>query len=250
MTTHSVRKFLPWAAALIVRLAVASSATGADFLPPDAPTLKPYLQFWWKADALSLPDGAAVQLWPDQSGHGRDLSPTQGVRVNGQGLAPVFIMQSTVNKRPALRFTTESGLASSPDNRPAITGDPALTISLVVCLQPHDVGTPFDGVFGLGNPANPTGDPGRPMAAVVQINRGEDHALHLAGGWNHDASLGKGSFKSYYGQPLLLTIIKTPGSMKKTTTFFLNGEQIISLTIEYAIDRLRSALVIVVRTYR
>ena len=45
MTTHCVRKLLPWAAALIVRLSVASSATGADFLPPDAPTLKPYLQF-------------------------------------------------------------------------------------------------------------------------------------------------------------------------------------------------------------
>ena len=204
---------------------LAFGAQGADFLLPDAPALKPHLQYWWKADALTLADGAPVQLWPDRSGHGRDLSPTKGVRVDGQGAPPVFVVQSTINKRPAIRFTPESGLATSPDNRPAITGDPALTITLVICLQPHEVGPPHDGVFGLGNPANPNRDPGRPLAALVQINRGEDHALHFAGGWNHDASLGKSSFKPHYGQPLLLTITKTPGSMKKTTTFFLNGEK-------------------------
>ena len=75
----------------------------------------------------------------------------------------------------------------------------------------------YDGVLGIGNPANPGGDPGRPLAALVQINRGEDHALHFAGGWNHDASLGSGSFKPYYGKPIILTVTKQPGPMRSTT---------------------------------
>ena len=172
MTTNLFYKFLPLVGALVVLNSEMPGAHGADFLSPDAPALKPHLQYWWKADALTLADGAPVQLWPDRSGHGRDLAPTRGVRVDGQGAAPTFAVQSTINKRPAIRFTPESGLAASPDNQPAIKGDAALTITLVVCLQPHEVGTPYDGVFGLGNPAIPTGDPGRPLAALVQINRG------------------------------------------------------------------------------
>ena len=70
---------------------------------------------------------------------------------------------------------------------------------LVMNLQPHEAQPPFDTVLGIGNPAS-AADPGRPLAASVQINRGEDHALHFAGGWNHDASLGHGSFKPYLRQ--------------------------------------------------
>ena len=57
----------------------------------------------------------------------------------------------------------------------------------------------------------------------MQINRGENHALQFAGGWNHDVSLGPGSFRPLYGKPLLLTIIKRPGPMRSTTRLFLNG---------------------------
>ena len=44
MTTNLFRKFLPWAAALAVLIPVTPSMLGADFLPPDAPALKPHLQ--------------------------------------------------------------------------------------------------------------------------------------------------------------------------------------------------------------
>jgi hypothetical protein len=115
-------------------------------------------------------------------------------------------------------------MASSPDNPVGIHGDAALTIILVLNLQPHHMDPPFDGVLGLGNPAHPGSDPGRPLAALVQINRGEDHSLHFAGGWNHDAALGAGSFKPLYGQTLVLTVTKQPGPMRSTTHFFINGE--------------------------
>ena len=191
---------------------------------PSAGELAESLQLWLKADSLALNDGEPVYLWPDHSGHGRDVSATKGVRTDGVGEPAKFAKESTLLKRPAVRFDTTSGLASSPDRPIDIRGDAALSIILVMNLQPHEAQPPYDGVFGFGNPANPGGDPSRPLAALVQINRGEDHSLHFAGGWNHDASLGSGSFKAYYGRTILLTVIKQPGPMRTTTRFYLNGE--------------------------
>ncbi|MGE5191340.1 MAG: DUF1553 domain-containing protein [Deltaproteobacteria bacterium] len=195
-------------------------------LLPNADGLAPHLQLWLKGDDLALKEGEPVFLWPDRSGHGRDLSATKGVRVDGVGAPGLFIKESAVQRRPAVRFEPATGLAASPDNPVDIRGDAALTIVLVLNLQPHDAQPPYDGVLGIGNPANPGGDPGRPLAALVQINRGEDHALHFAGGWNHDASAGNGSFKTLYGRPIILVVTKTPGPMRTATQIFVNGERI------------------------
>src|SRR5262249_3558908 len=157
-------------------------------LAPNADGFGHHLQLWLKGDDLALKEGDPVFLWPDKSGHGRDLSATKGVRADGVGAPGVFVKESAVQRRPAVHFEPTTGLAASPDNPVDIRGDAALSIVLVVNLQPHETQPPFDGVLGIGNPANPGGDPGKPLAALVQINRGEDHALHFAGGWNHDAS--------------------------------------------------------------
>ncbi|MBC7965089.1 MAG: PSD1 domain-containing protein [Fuerstia sp.] len=194
------------------------------FTEPRNGDLAQSLQLWLKADSLALNDGDPVYVWPDQSGHGRDVSATKGVRSDGTGLPAKFSRESALQKRPAVRFETTSGLASSPDRPIDIRGDAALSIILVINLQQHEAQPPYDGVFGFGNPANPGGDPGRPLAALIQINRSEDHALHFAGGWNHDASLGSGSFRPHYGRTTILTVIKQPGPMRSTTRLFLNGE--------------------------
>ena len=191
-------------------------------MPPDDGELAKSLQLWLRADSLTLKDGDPVPVWPDQSGHGRDVSATKGVRPGGVGAPGRFSSRSSLMGRPAVRFETTTGLASSPGNPVAIRGDAPLSIMLVMNLRPHQAGPPFDGVLGIGDPAQAR-DPGKPLAAVVQINRGEDHALHFAGGWNHDASLGRGSFKSHHGKPVLLTIVKRPGPMRSTTRLFLNG---------------------------
>ena len=192
--------------------------------PPNDGELAQSLQLWLRADALLLNDGDPVYVWPDQSGHGRDVSATKGVRADGVGLPGRYVQRSLLLKRPSVRFDTTTGLASSPDNPVEIRGDAALTFVLVMNLQSHETQPPYDGVLGIGNPANPGGDPGRPLAALVQINRGEDHALHFAGGWNHDASLGAGSFKPLYGKTIILTATKRPGPMRTTTRIFINGE--------------------------
>ncbi len=194
---------------------------------PNESELATSLQLWLRADSLTLNDGEPVQVWPDQSGHGRDVSITKGVRADGVGLPGQFAKQSLLRKRPAVRFNTATGYASSPDRPVDIKGDASLSMTVVVNLQPHEAQPPFDGILGIGNPANPGGDPGRPLAALFQINRGEDHALHFAGGWNHDASLGAGSFKPYYGKSIILTVTKTPGPMRSSTRMFINGESVL-----------------------
>lgn len=204
--------------------AVAPLPRGPQPMLPNDGELAAALELWLRADDLALADGEPVYLWPDHSGHGRDMSASKGVRKDGVGLPAKFLRESSLLRRPGVHFETSTGLAASPDNPVNIHGDAALTITVVMNLLPHDSQPPYDGVIGIGNPANPGVDPGKPMAALIQINRGEDHALHFAGGWNHDASLGTGSFKPLYGRTIILTVIKQPGPMRATTRIFINGE--------------------------
>jgi hypothetical protein len=139
-------------------------------------------------------------------------------------------MKSKVNGRPAIRLGPESGLASSPSLPVDIRGDAALTFVLVMNLEPTIAPTGVDVVFGLGNPGN-AGDPGKPLAALVQISRTPQPTLQLAGGWGHDATLGKNSFQPLYHQPVLLTVVKAPGPMKSSTRFYING-QVAEPTVE------------------
>ena len=210
-------------------LTAADSPAGEHFefpLLPNGETLASHLQLWLKGDDLLLKDGEPVFVWPDKSGHGRDLSATKGVRTDGVGLPGMFVKESTMQRRPAVHFEPATGLAASPDNPVPIAGDAELTMVLAMNLQPHDTQPPYDGVLGIGNPANPGGDPGRPLAALVQINRGEDHALHFAGGWNHDASAGPGSFKGLYGRPIIVVVTKAPGPIRTSTRIYVNGEPV------------------------
>jgi hypothetical protein len=196
----------------------------ATALAPNAASLRKHLQAWYRADTLPLTDGKPVVVWPDSSGKGRDLSVTAGVRTGGVGKAATFLAHSTVNRRPAVRFGPDTGLATSPHTPVDIRGNAALTIVLVLNLQPNTDRHPFDGIIGLGNPANPGRDPGKPLAALVQITRTHhDSELQLAGGWNHDATLGKGSFNPLYNRTVLLSVVKNPGPMQTSTRFFIDG---------------------------
>ena len=201
------------------------AAAATPSLPPNAEDLAPHLQIWLKGDDLELKEGEPVYVWPDKSGHGRDFSATKGVRADGTGLPGTFMKEGAVQRRPAVHFEPATGLAASPNNPVPIRGDAELTMVLVINLEPHETQPPYDGVLGIGNPANPVGDPGRPLAALVQINRGEDHALHFAGGWNHDASAGPGSFKPLYGRPIILIVTKSAGPMRTSTRIYVNGQR-------------------------
>jgi hypothetical protein len=201
-----------------------SSPIAPTAIAPNAASLRKHLQAWYRADTLPLADGKPVVVWPDSSGKGRDLTVTAGVRTGGVGKAGTFVAHSTVLRRPAVRFGPETGLATSPHTPVDIRGNAALTIVLVLNLQPNTDRHPFDGVLGIGNPANPGRDPGKPLAALIQINRTPDAELRLAGGWNHDATLGKGSFKPLYNRTLLLTVVKKPGPMRTSTRFFIDGQ--------------------------
>ncbi|MFO0878165.1 MAG: PSD1 and planctomycete cytochrome C domain-containing protein [Gemmataceae bacterium] len=191
-------------------------------LEPNAAPLRPNLQAWYRADKLPLSDGKPVHVWPDSSGKGRDLAATEGVRTGGVGKPGTFVSTGTVNGRAAVRFTPETGFASSPDVPVDIKGDAALTLMVVVNLKPTESQPPYDGILGVGNPASP-GNPGKPKAALIQIARTGEPELMLAGGWGHDATLGKGSFGPLWNRPLVMTVVKKPGPMRASTRIFVDG---------------------------
>jgi len=211
-----------WPQPLGAAKATTPASTAVRSMEPDDPTLRPYLQAWYRADRLPIADGKSVHVWPDSSGKGRDLAATAGIRAGGVGAPPTFAAQSGVYRRPAVRFDVHSGLATSPDLPVEIRGDAALTMLVVMRLQKHDAQPPFDGVLGVGDPAA-DGDPGRPLAALIQIQRTQGAELQFAGGWNHNATLGPGSFEPLWDRPVLLTIVKSPGRIGRTTRFFIDG---------------------------
>ena len=209
-----------------VFLATAACAVGNEAQPrplaPNAPPLLPQLQLWLKADSLTFTNGEPVSLWPDYSGHGRDFSPTRGARPDGTGTAPVFVAESFLNRRAAVRFVAESGLASSPDNRVEISGDAVFTMLLVMRFSAEISASGRGTLFGVGNPAAKT-DPGKPRAAFLQINRDTETTLRLGGGWNHDVTLPAGALKPHRDRTLLVTLTKSPGPLRSTTRFYFNG---------------------------
>lgn len=191
--------------------------------PPNSGDLAASLQLWLRADALQLTDGESVPVWPDQSGHGRDLSATKGIREGGVGGAGNFIKHSSLVGRPAVRFSPGTGLASSPGNLVDIHGDAALTMTIVMNLTQFEGQHTHSTVFCVGNPAH-GGDPGKPLAALLEIDQPQQFSLDFAGGWGHDAVLANGSFQPYFGKPVIVTIVKQPGPMKETTRFYINGK--------------------------
>jgi mono/diheme cytochrome c family protein len=122
-----IRSGAVWPAAAPTTPPLPGPAAVAPKLPNDG-ELAAALQLWLRADALSLADGEPVFTWPDQSGHGRDLTATRGVRPGGVGLPPKFARESKLGRRPGVRFEVASGLAASPGNPLPIEGDAALSL--------------------------------------------------------------------------------------------------------------------------
>ena len=194
-------------------------------LLPDSGELSEALQLWLRADSLTLSENDSVYIWPDTSGKGRDFSATKGIRAGGTGLPARFVKSSSIMGRPAIRFDSETGMASSPDNRVKINGDAALTIMIVMNLKPHTNPPGHDTLFSIGNPASPN-DPGKPLAALLEIDRSNGNSIDFAGGWGHDVTPGKSSFQSFFNRALILTVIRKPGNLAETTQFFVNGRLI------------------------
>lgn len=78
-------------------------------------------------------------------------------------------------------------------------------------------------IFGLGNPAH-SGDPGKPLAALIEIDQPQQFSLDFAGGWGHDAVLAQGSYQPHFEKPIIATFVKTPGPIRDTTRFYINGQ--------------------------
>ena len=192
-------------------------------LEPNVTSLAESLQLWLKADAMSYNDKQPVFVWPDVSGHGRDLTATVGIRAGGTGTPPQFIERSRIGGHPAVRFVEGNGLAGSPDHLLDMHGDAEATIFIVCRLEPCTTEPAYDNLLMIGDPASRE-NPGGPRAFYLEIDRStKTPTLDLAGGWTHDASLGPGSAELLYAQPRILTVTKSPGPMTAGTSFYFEG---------------------------
>jgi hypothetical protein len=181
------------------------------------------------AEALPLKDGAQVYRWADQSGHQRDAAPNAGAH-EGTGTPPTFKKSSSVAGRPAVHFEAGNGLATPGDRPLPINGDAAYSMVIVANLKRNDAGSSSDVLVGFGEPLDPANAlPGRPSAALLQIDRGPEgrHRLDHAGGFSRDALIGRpSSFASFYEFPVIITLVKEPGPMRTTSHLFVNGDVI------------------------
>ena len=112
-------------------------------------------------------------------------------------------------------------MAGSPDHPLALKGNAALTIVIVGKFLPHNSRPPFDNVLFIGDPAGEgTGNPGRPTAALIEIDRSKGEAsLDFAGGWSHDAKFGARGMAPLQAGPVILTFVKPPGPMTNVRVF-------------------------------
>ncbi|MHC4874917.1 MAG: DUF1553 domain-containing protein [Planctomycetota bacterium] len=191
---------------------------------PDHKSLKPALQAWYRADSISLRHGERVKEWRDDSGNDRHLRPTWG-RVDSQiGAPPRFISRSTIGGKAGVRFDNIAGLGSPPDNPVDIHGDAAWTITAVVNMRPPSLDSHTSVIVGFGDPA-PGHNPGKPWASLIEIRRDGAFLSH-SGGFGHDARRQPQTMWSLYDRPIVLTVVKAPGPMAQTTSFFINGQQV------------------------
>jgi hypothetical protein len=198
---------------------------GIPAAEPNEGQLESALEAWYRAEDLSLDDGATVDVWPDRSGRGRSLRPTRGTHPNGLGSAPTYCRKSAVCGSPAVHFDDQSGLGSPGDNPLPILADAPYTLCMVFNLSPRIGGFPHDLLLSFGEFAWPD-DPGRSYAGAIGIQRGAGahHRLAVVGGWGHDAVFPSGSMASLYYRPCILTVVKSPGPMARTTRVYVNGE--------------------------
>lgn len=82
------------------------------------------LKLWLKADSLLLADGQAVDVWPDSSGNGLEVS--QGVAAQ----KPIF-KQSILNNKPVVRFDGDDSFVRSSVLGTLITSPAEATVFVV-----------------------------------------------------------------------------------------------------------------------
>ena len=198
---------------------------GVAAVEPNDASVSTKLEVWYRAADLKLADDDDVKLWPDRSGHHRDLVPTRGAHPNGTGSAPRFIGTSLISGQPAVRFSETAGLGSPGSDPLPILGDSAYTICIVLNLKPRTGGYPHDLVVSFGEFGFP-GNPGKSLASGLGIRRavGADHQLSIVGGWGHDALLPPGSFAPLYLRPNIITITKSAGPLATNSRVFFNGQ--------------------------
>ncbi len=182
---------------------------------PDAAT---GLEAWFRAESIDGRNDDPVRLWKDESGQGRDLRPTADGYGSSIGTPPRVVRRGSYR---AVRFGEGNGLATPATLAPPITGDAAYTLSVVARLEPLAANRSHGNVLGIGEPASGA-NPGRPTAALIELQRGANAISH-AGGFGHNANGPYGSYRSTFDRVVIITLVKQPGPMAASSKIYVNG---------------------------
>jgi hypothetical protein len=120
--------------------------------------------------------------------------------------APRF-SSTALNGRPAVHFQEGriDGMQTTA-SLPGLAGNPGFTIFLVAKLSKPKAERTHPLGWGDGSK--------RGGGMILEFEAGR---LDLATGWSSDASTPDQSFTSHFGQPTLLTCVKSPGPMNSTS---------------------------------
>ena len=190
----------------------------------DDPSIKSSLQAWYRAESISLAHGERVEVWRDESGNDRHLRPTWRRLDSQTGTPPRFMVRSTVNGKPAVRFDDLAGLGSPADNPVDISGNAEWTMVAVVNIRPPSLSSHTSVIVGFGDPS-PGHNPGKPWASLLEIRRDNAFLSH-SGGYGHDARMPQQTMWPMYERPIVVTVVKRSGPMAQATSLFVNGSPI------------------------
>jgi hypothetical protein len=125
------------------------------------------LQSWWRADDISVADGAPISVWPEHQGNGNDLS----VLTYEGGPSHTFVASApSLNGQPAVNMASGSGLRKA---LPTGMGTGSAPFTLYLVMKVNDIpGNYFPATLG---------DPSVCQEAQMRLNNyGSSKYLEIA----------------------------------------------------------------------
>ena len=186
--------------AMAVQLCQTGEATG-----PTGPAGVGGLTAWYQADAIpDARDGGLVKRWSD--------SGPREIPLEISGGAPAFVRRA-IGGLPAVRFREQQpDSLQTPVPLSGLAGNPGFTVFMVAKVARPK--TQWAHPLGWGDPSRRGG------GLFLEFEAGH---VDLGTGCNADATTADQSYASYFEKPAIVTCVKSPGPMNRSTRTAYNG---------------------------
>jgi hypothetical protein len=186
--------------AMAVQLCQTGEATG-----PTGPAGVGGLTAWYRADAIpDARDGGLVKRWSD--------SGPREIPLEISGGAPAFVRRA-IGGLPAVRFREQQpDSLQTPVPLSGLAGNPGFTVFMVAKVARPK--TQWAHPLGWGDPSRRGG------GLFLEFEAGR---VDLGTGCNADATTADQSYASYFEKPAIVTCVKSPGPMNRSSRTAYNG---------------------------